>query len=106
MAAPVYSTQFLALAAPAPGLYTYTVPAGHIAVVRDVSGTLYNAAAGLAAYCDASGVIFAVFVSTGQNSPAVDWRGRIVIPPGGLLRAQLLVANVELILSGYLFTSP
>jgi hypothetical protein len=98
--ATAYSTRFI-LGTGASFSHVYTVPAGHRAVLRDLSATGYsgdNAAIALLV----TGTTIAYHVFPAQYS-FYQWEGRIVAYAGEPVQLSSAGASVVAVLSGYLF---
>ncbi len=102
----VYSTQFLTWSNPTSGVL-YTVPAGYVAVVRDMDvwwdgetdeGSLI---ASIHNVCT-----FMVFYGAPSVASAFQWRGRVVINPGEKLELFPSVGNWSGVACGYLLSLP
>jgi len=104
-AVPIYSTRFLAEAG-FTGSAAFLVPAGYVAVVRDIDSVVYTGAgATIQAGIGGSAVFWAVTEGVVAVTATNSWRGRVVLNAG----EQLVVstdAAVDFVASGYLLTSP
>lgn len=107
MARAVYSTRFLAVAGGADASETYTVPAGFIAVVRDIDVTLSGDASALAQVAlESPNLVFAYIPASGTASESWQWQGRQVCNEGETLAAVLSTDTFgSIAVSGYLLTS-
>lgn len=106
MASPVYSSRFIS----APGLSTtrsYTVPAGYIAIIRDL-----DAYGNITGFADlylhgASGETLYWFHWSALQQEAVLWRGRQVIYAGESFDVTVSTGGIDAVdvaVSGYLLT--
>lgn len=107
MAQPVYSTLFVAATAVNVDA-RYTVPDGHIAVVRDVNfffnGTPNNTAAQAYDLTTASYIAYHLMVNPFEN---FHWEGRQVLDAGATLQGASSGPNgCSIRISGYLLTLP
>jgi hypothetical protein len=105
MAQSVYSTRFLAIAiSSSPGIYT--VPAGYVAVVRDIDawssgGILVNWRVSLSGDPAFAGGQFTIEALDQFQA----WRGRVVVPAGESIQA-IADGPRGLVVGGYLLTLP
>ena len=107
MSRPVYSTRFIAGFAPSVA-GSYTVPAGFVAIVRDIDAW-HEAGGSGSDYLYASVVSLggAFFYETFAASQWISWRGRQVINPGEELVVQgNSTVNQSVMVSGYLLMLP
>jgi len=108
LVASIYSTQFAAVNLTGSLTTLYTVPAGFVAVVRDVSGFMTTTTVGEAIVLSLqlANVNFATFQSDGSTYQDVHWEGRVVMPAGESLQVADSVAAGALVVSGYLLAAP
>lgn len=105
--ATLYSTQFAAVQGLVASSHTYTVPAGFIAIVRDIDAFADTSGTStfLVARGPASNVFFyAEFLLATTSSK--EWRGRQVLNTGETLVLQAGPAAVDVMASGYLLSMP
>jgi hypothetical protein len=101
----VYSTRFYEGKNVTSGTIV-TVPAGYIAIVRDIDAFFGGGIEGGALNVIGTlGQTFAWFPFTGLTSAAFTWRGRQVFSAGESVRF-VSGAGVDLTVSGYLLTAP
>jgi hypothetical protein len=105
MARPVYSTEFFAIAGLS-GTHTYIVPAGFIAILRDVDAyaNVTVASRELHLIGDHGQTIWWQSWGT-EDQFAAQWHGRQVIEPGGIIRA-VTSDLIDVSASGYLLSLP
>ena len=106
MARPLYSTRFLAPSGAGNQTVDYTVPAGYIAIVRDVTAYLGGDTVEVAQcyLTDPQCVLLSANGST-DGAGVRQWTGRQVLEAGEVLQALILTTVfTSLIASGYLFT--
>ena len=104
-AVPVYSTRFIAVAG-FTGSAAFAVPAGYVAVVRDIDVTVFTGAgatieAGIGGSAVFWGYTFGVVPILAWQS----WRGRIVLNAGEQLVLQS-DASADMVASCYLLSLP
>lgn len=104
MAPPVYSTQFLLLDNVAAATYAYTVPAGQIAIVRDMDLVAPAGSSAQIAYLAIEGAIIDMWAGITGALPGRQWRGRQVANPGQRVEIVTVVAGIYGALSGYLLS--
>lgn len=85
------------------------MPAGYVAVVRDLEVLTYSGAAETAQFfVRIPGPLAITFAWL--NCPAtiegVQWQGRVVANAGDILQASVSTADNQLVVSGYLLSSP
>lgn len=106
MSAPIFSTRFIAQ--PGPASATYTVPAGHTAVVRSiVAWSAHSSAAVLSILLEPAGVYLVVQNLPAWAAPLPDhatyvWDVRVPLQAGEQIVANP-PADAYCIVSGYLF---
>jgi hypothetical protein len=104
-----YSTAFFTGQAGSSLEVIYTVPAGYVAVMRDIE---YFASSAITdpVYLVSSipGPLAAVFgyVGTLEASTGKQWQGRVVVPTGGAIELAGYGTQLFVLLSGYLLSSP
>lgn len=107
MSRPVYSTRFLRISGEGYQSATYTVPAGSVAIVTDVTAFLDGAAgANCECYIEApsSWLLYAVTAAAGTAAP--HWSGRVVLNAGEVLAADVDASAVaSLLASGYILSA-
>lgn len=106
MARAVYSTRFLAFLGTGAPAETYTVPAGYVGVLREMTAFLR---VGDLVYVtvDVDGVGVPVWQTFGTESSGstFNWSSRAVMPPGSILNGSTNSAEASsLYASGYLLT--
>lgn len=104
-----YSTNFFAGVLPTSFETLFTVPAGYVAIVRDIEVLNNNAdAADISVYAEVPGpATGAIFGDTDLAGGAwTQWRGRVVVPAAGLIVAMSSVSSCNAAISGYLLSSP
>jgi hypothetical protein len=104
----VYSTQFVTLGvAVAPYEYEYSVPAGYLAIIRDVDVFWRPTTLG-GALTILNQVTAAIWYSTNAENTAQwqGWRGRQVIPAAGTFAVNILAGTCDVTVSGYLLSLP
>ena len=104
----LYSTQAL-FHNPGSGAHntTYTVPAGHVFVVRDISAAC-DVASSIYVYCGDGGPANANLIY-GPATPVgaiLHWEGRVVLNAGQTITVEQDGGQFTAIVSGYLLTSP
>lgn len=106
MARSVYSTRFSLSSVAVPGPSTlYTVPAGHIAVLKDVD---YYQTAGAASFLfigEGTAALFPIALSTPAGVNSAQWRGRMVFQAGETIAQKNGGGTFSITLNGYLLTS-
>jgi hypothetical protein len=104
----VYSTRFFAGAVTSITSVIYTVPAGYIAVIRDITATMFSTAAGdvLILGINPPGVYNVGFKTYGTNYQPAHWDGRMVLNPGDELLANTNATSANVVVSGYLLATP
>ena len=105
-----YSTNLYTGPASAELMTLYTVPAGYVAVVRDVeyfnsSGDTIDDLYVVAEVPGPLAATFAYVASLASNAGA-QWQGRVVVPAAGFLEVGAYGSGLLLIVSGYLLSSP
>lgn len=100
MAKPVWSIRFMHARSPA-GTYTYTVPAGKIAVVRSLTYAWVNAET-REFFVRRSGVVFYTAKPTGSTYGGATAEMRQVLYAGELLELILQGVDLGCMISGYL----
>jgi hypothetical protein len=104
--ATIYSTRFIAVKG-GTTLHTYTVPAGFVAVIRDVD--TYASSEFSAAQVFLEGhlgqALWAWTAGLGQESYG-SWRGRQVINAGETFGLRFNISEADGTCSGYLLTLP
>ena len=105
MAGDIYSTRFLILTGESSGTVSYIVPAGFVAVVRDIGMVAAASSSGL--LCDIGGVgmLFASFVGTGTDWEQYHWSGRQVINAEEALVVGIAAGTLYGAISGYLLVA-
>lgn len=105
----IYSTQFaVGSFSPGPGTVLYTVPAGSVAILRDITlehlgGTGQNRAF---IYINAHGAtVRLVLVQDVAADYITQWQGRTVLEAGSQIGIGVITENFRTIISGYLLTS-
>lgn len=109
MTPPVYSTQFLNELVSGIDTETYVVPAGHVAVLKDVSAFLQptsdhpcemQVSTGGAIFIDWSCPVF--------SQSSAHWYGGVVIPAGQDITVSNLFfgSHLSYVCSGFLFLNP
>lgn len=102
--AAVYSVRFVALRNTSGG--GVVVPAGNVAIVRDIDAFFGGGIGGGALNVTGpAGQTFAWFPFTGLESSVFQWRGRQVFNPGETI-GWTADHGVDLTISGYLLTLP
>jgi hypothetical protein len=107
--AAVYSVQLARVALVYPSAVVYTVPAGIVAIARDMDGYLGSASAGalLVVKHLPSCVDLIIFVATGAAIQPVQWQGRQVLSAGDQLELVLSASfSGTLNIAGYQLTAP
>lgn len=104
MAVP-YSTRFLAQSAAAPGTYSYTVPAGYVAVLRDVDAFANDNVSGNVLYFTINNVAIAGWVESALPLQSFAWRGRQVARAGEIIAVTVLGHLPHFMMSGYLLNA-
>lgn len=107
MARPVYSTRFLGLSGAGIPDTTYTVPAGAVAVVRDVAAYI-EADASTYLYVELGEGSIPIMVLASQASTQVlgHWTGNQVVPAGeGITAVSTSSVVARVAVSGYLLTA-
>jgi hypothetical protein len=102
----IYSTSFIQVAGLL-GQEHYVVPAGFVAVVREID--VYASTGLLEASFSAQGPSNQVFYFTSFGVGAQGsqlWRGRVVINPTFILRATADTSPIDVTICGYLLTLP
>jgi len=101
----VYSTQFFSGTLAGGGSQiNYTVPAGRVAVLRDVS-LVWISGAPAEVFVGETGVAFGIKYVFGVGDPSPHWEGRIVYPAGTTLFAFTTAGSCFAMLSGYLLNA-
>lgn len=104
MSRPLYSTLFFSAPGLA-GLESYNVPAGYVAVIRDIDVYYVTGLAGADCQVQMQGGAVFAFFSFGPTDPSAvkSWRGRQVIP--GLRTLEIITTGaLDVSVSGYLLT--
>lgn len=101
----VYSTRFFAVSTSADENLTYTVPAGQVAVLRDVSfATEGNTSSTAGVYLQSPECLIAYFEGSAEGLTTGQWQGRQVFQAGEeMLCAVETDTFLSLMVSGYLF---
>lgn len=105
----IYSTQLaVGSFSPGPGVVLYTVPAGSVAILRDISlehlaGTESNRAF---VYVNSGGITVRIVLAQDVARDYItQWQGRTVLEPGNQLGIGVITENFRVIVSGYLLAS-
>lgn len=115
MAPPVYSTRFIGLIIPGIGHTGYTVPDGHLAIVRDISGHILSSDTEVNDYVlafiqdlDGNTPIFAQWEMAAGASGPTQWEGRVVVNTGETIRTDVNTPGTvwSVTVSGYLLVLP
>lgn len=104
----VYSTRFMN-GFMEPGIKSYTIPAGYVAVIRDIdvcaTGTLSTPVPGVEV--DIGGTVFAQLgLPFALQNLSYGWRGRQIANAGEVLNVRTSVGGWYYSVSGYLLTLP
>lgn len=104
MARAVYSTRFLELSGSGSVSGGYTVPAGQVAIVRDVRAFLYATTSSSAVVrIGATGPIFFYALGISANDRTEGEEMRVVLQAGEVIEGQLSSTGAQyLVVSGYL----
>lgn len=103
----IYSTLFFAAALTPGTTNVYTVPPGHVAVLRDVGAVNISVIAGLVILGDPdNGVSFATLVIAGHAGDSSQYNGHQVFPAGSTISVELVSCQADVRGSGYLLTAP
>lgn len=106
MAAPVYSTRFMAAVFPTAPT-DYVVPTGFRAVVRDISAYWLGDVGGGALQGAIDGVAyFMYFIGTAGVPGGYHWEGRVVADEGETVAINVPMGNWSFTVSGYLLSLP
>jgi hypothetical protein len=102
----VYSTRFVEIPFGAPASASYTVPAGYIAVVRDIDVRFSGGTGGpMVVQVADPNVILAVLNSGDAITGMAQWQGRTVCNEGEVLEAlNLGSVDASCAVSGYLLS--
>lgn len=104
----VYSTKFAAGVGTGSTEDVYTVPAGYVAVVRDIEVISGSGASDVLVFeCVSPGplhVVIWVLYSTGANVWG-QWRGRVVLVSGDAISALAPADGSTYLISGYLLSA-
>ena len=104
MAIPVYSTRFI-LEHGATGPHSYLVPAGFVAIIRDVDVTTQpTGGCNILLVVDLA-LLWIVELGLEPQFTYQSWRGRQVVPGGGVMTLDT-TDTADYAVSGYLLTSP
>ena len=103
--APIYSSRLLTCPGPT-GSYSATVPAGQTWILVDVTCQKTNAGTAVIV-----GDSEADYIELATEDPLtlplyLQWRGRLVLPPGEVLTAEVTGGPMTAALSGYILTAP
>lgn len=103
----VYSHLFIRANSPGPATYSYTVPAGYRAIVRD-SDTYAGGSISSSGDCffDLDGVVYDWFTVDVDTTVVHQWRGRQVAESGSVLTVTITGIAMSTSVSGYLLTLP
>lgn len=101
----VYSTRFYVGDPTAPGADVYTVPAGMVAVARNLSLVVGASGATVALSDPVSLANVYRFTSTAANQYAF-WSGDQVFPAGSVMHITVTTGSVYVYLSGFLLGAP
>lgn len=97
----VYSTKLISQLCAAGSTLTYTVPAGYVCVVRDISITPEASGLTLArVFAGGNQIVFSV--TSGVLNVTQSWEGRQVFNAGETIEASATGAGVYFMVSGYL----
>lgn len=100
--ASVYSTQFFAVLG-GTSSYTFVVPTGQVAIVRDLDGYINNVLGGSFVLQNAAGGrIYGNLQIPGSSAVVMQWTGRQVYSAGQSIVCVLGGDPVDFALSGYL----
>jgi hypothetical protein len=111
VAPPVYSVRLGQWSLPAGATESYTVPVGHRAIIRDVSGCIFpGPATGTNFEFDAASTAIYVCEAPPSCSVPFHWEGRLVLDAGESFSVSnqfgITGARVDVAVSGYLLTLP
>jgi hypothetical protein len=105
-----YSVNFFTGPCAADSITWYTVPANYVAVIREID--YYNASAGtinnIHNVVTNPGPTAAIFgwVASMLTLTGYQWRGRVVVPAGGILQLSGTDPSFYMTASGYLLSAP
>lgn len=103
---PPYSTRFLLYSGSAAGtVASFTVPAGYVAVLRDID--LLATSAALTGAIVQAGTAYPGILWTGPTAATTSraWRGRQVFYAGEVIRCYVFDGSWDVLASGYLLSS-
>lgn len=101
---PVYSTRFLQRHGGPSGSDIFVVPAGYVAVIRDLDGWINNVGGGSLTLQGALGQqVYAQEQVPLSSGNVLMWRGRVVYEAGESITV-VCVSAVDYVLCGYLLT--
>lgn len=104
MPAPAYSSTLIRASGAGP--FTYVVPAGYRAVVRDMNFvTGLTNPSEVAAYVVGHAYFYRDFLNPGGDISYLHWQGRVVVNDGESLVVTLSAGPVDCYVCGYLLSS-
>jgi len=106
VAAPIYSVRFILAAGGSALELDYLVPAGKVAVIRDICVGSTDGAAGYAVAVAIGGVPVHEAILAAGAGQTDHWDGRAVANAGETIECYKLRAAATCIVSGYLLTAP
>jgi len=99
----LYSTQFAAGVLAGGSANVFTVPAGKVLVLRDVSYGVFTGTTAQVAW-GISGIGFMGVASGLANNSEYHWTGRAVLVAGQTLVVQCATSTINYVCSGYLLS--
>lgn len=103
----VYSTLFFLGTVGVTQITAYTVPAGYVAVIREIDARDFSGAVNglyIASNVSGFGTFTWSFLSNVAGGDAVQWKGRTVLPAASTILLAAGAASFQAAVSGYLLT--